>query len=238
MNRFLFRSKICKIYFTAATKVNFAVYCRSGFFFCGNNSAFATTKSGFSILFVFQFILFVESLRSGKFHQQLTQIFAPLVVRYVDLMEASIAQSIGVPDSPTRGAGGTGGTGNCSSREESGGAAGFAAAALSNVGALSNMGSFVSAAAAGAANAASAASRAGGLMAAATAAASAASAAATSGQNAFSPTPVTSAELLWKLEALQSFIRELHWPDSVFAEHLDNRLKMMAADMIDSAAQR
>ncbi|KAA0193049.1 Calcium-dependent secretion activator, partial [Fasciolopsis buskii] len=184
------------------------------------------------------YLISEESLRSGKFHQQLTQIFAPLVVRYVDLMEASIAQSIGVPDSPTRGAGGTGGTGNCSSREESGGAAGFAAAALSNVGALSNMGSFVSAAAAGAANAASAASRAGGLMAAATAAASAASAAATSGQNAFSPTPVTSAELLWKLEALQSFIRELHWPDSVFAEHLDNRLKMMAADMIDSAAQR
>ncbi|VUZ53423.1 unnamed protein product, partial [Hymenolepis diminuta] len=48
----------------------------------------------------------------------------------------------------------------------------------------------------------------------------------------------SSEELIWKLEALQIFIRELHWTDAVFAEHLDNRLKMMAADMIDAAASR
>jgi calcium-dependent secretion activator len=30
----------------------------------------------------------------GRFHQQLKDMFAPLVVRYVDLMESSIAQSI------------------------------------------------------------------------------------------------------------------------------------------------
>ena len=50
--------------------------------------------------------------------------------------------------------------------------------------------------------------------------------------------PVSAEELIWKLEALQTFIRELHWTDVVFAEHLDNRLKMMAADMIDAAASR
>ncbi|KAF8564217.1 hypothetical protein P879_04797 [Paragonimus westermani] len=171
------------------------------------------------------YLISEESMKLGKFHQQLTQIFAPLVVRYVDLMEASIAQSIGVPDSANSGTDtdSAGGSGTVSS--------GFAA--------LSNVGSLVSAATAGVANAATAAGRAGGLMAAATAAANAAGAAASVGPMAsFNPMPVTSAELLWKLEALQTFIRELHWPEPVFAEHLDNRLKMMAADMIDAAAQR
>lgn len=44
--------------------------------------------------------------------------------------------------------------------------------------------------------------------------------------------------MLWKLDALQSFIRELHWPDEMFADHLDHRLKLMAADMIEAAAKR
>ena len=44
--------------------------------------------------------------------------------------------------------------------------------------------------------------------------------------------------MLWKLDALQSFIRDLHWPEEVFAEHLDHRLKLMAADMIEAAAKR
>ncbi len=48
----------------------------------------------------------------------------------------------------------------------------------------------------------------------------------------------TSEDMLWKLDALQSFIRELHWPEEVFAEHLDHRLKLMAADMIEAAARR
>ena len=48
----------------------------------------------------------------------------------------------------------------------------------------------------------------------------------------------TSEDLLWKLEALQSFIHDLHWPDEVFAEHLAHRLKLMAADMIEAAAKR
>ncbi|PAA53506.1 hypothetical protein BOX15_Mlig023449g1, partial [Macrostomum lignano] len=99
------------------------------------------------------------NLRSGKFHQQLRDIFAPQVVRYVDLMESSIAQSIHKGFEKERwtlkGAG-------CSSSED----------------------------------------------------------------------------LLWKLEALQSFISDLHWPDPVFAEHLDNRLKLMAADMLEAAGKR
>ena len=48
----------------------------------------------------------------------------------------------------------------------------------------------------------------------------------------------TSEDMLWKLDALQSFIRDLHWPEEVFADHLDHRLKLMAADMIEAAAKR
>ena len=48
----------------------------------------------------------------------------------------------------------------------------------------------------------------------------------------------TSEDLFWKLDALQSFIRDLHWPDMEFAEHLNQRLKMMACDMIDSCIKR
>lgn len=36
----------------------------------------------------------LDNLKNGRFHQHLREIFAPLVVRYVDLMETSITQSI------------------------------------------------------------------------------------------------------------------------------------------------
>lgn len=36
----------------------------------------------------------VDNLCNGKFHKHLQDLYAPLVVRYVDLMESSIAQSI------------------------------------------------------------------------------------------------------------------------------------------------
>ena len=49
---------------------------------------------------------------------------------------------------------------------------------------------------------------------------------------------LTSEDMLWKLDALQSFIKDLHWPDEVFAEHLENRLKQMAADMIEACSTR
>ena len=40
------------------------------------------------------FLLCLDNLKNGKFHQHLRDTFAPQVVRYVDLMESSIAQSI------------------------------------------------------------------------------------------------------------------------------------------------
>eukprot|EP00095_Tigriopus_kingsejongensis_P011606 maker-scaffold859_size87536-snap-gene-0.9 protein:Tk11606 transcript:maker-scaffold859_size87536-snap-gene-0.9-mRNA-1 annotation:"calcium-dependent secretion activator isoform x4" len=48
----------------------------------------------------------------------------------------------------------------------------------------------------------------------------------------------TSEELFWKLDALQSFIRDLHWPDPEFGQHLNHRLKKMASHMINSCIQR
>ena len=44
--------------------------------------------------------------------------------------------------------------------------------------------------------------------------------------------------MLWKLDALQCFIRDLHWPDEMFAEHLEKRLKQMASDMIEACGKR
>ena len=48
----------------------------------------------------------------------------------------------------------------------------------------------------------------------------------------------TSDEVLWKLDALQTFITDLNWPEKVFATHLQHRLKVMATDMIQSMTQR
>ncbi len=47
-----------------------------------------------------------------------------------------------------------------------------------------------------------------------------------------------SEDLFWKLDALQSFIHDLYWPDDVFAKHLEQRLKLMACDMMDSCINR
>ena len=54
----------------------------------------------------------------------------------------------------------------------------------------------------------------------------------------FSAGCATSEDLFWKLDALQSFIRDLHWPDPEFGLHLNQRLKLMACDMIESSIQR
>ncbi|CAF1576692.1 unnamed protein product, partial [Didymodactylos carnosus] len=48
----------------------------------------------------------------------------------------------------------------------------------------------------------------------------------------------TSEDMLWRLDALQCFIRDLHWPDEIFGEHLEKRLKQMASDMIEACAKR
>uniref|UniRef100_A0A8C4PY51 Calcium dependent secretion activator 2 n=1 Tax=Eptatretus burgeri TaxID=7764 RepID=A0A8C4PY51_EPTBU len=45
-------------------------------------------------------------------------------------------------------------------------------------------------------------------------------------------------ELFWKLEALQSFVNDLHWPDPEFAESLDARLHLMASNMIETSVKR
>ncbi|XP_054720268.1 calcium-dependent secretion activator 1-like [Uloborus diversus] len=100
-----------------------------------------------------------ENLCGGRFHQHLRDTFAPQVVRYVDLMESSIAQSLH--------------KGYEKERWE-----------------LKGHGC------------------------------------------------ITSEDLFWKLDALQSFIRDLHWPDEVFAKHLEQRLKLMACDMIESCINR
>lgn len=100
-----------------------------------------------------------DNLKNGRFHQHLRETFAPMVVRYVDLMESSIAQSIHK---------------------------GFEKERWEN--------------------------RGNGCA--------------------------TSEDLFWKLDALQSFIRDLHWPDHDFAKHLEQRLKLMACDMIESCITR
>ncbi|XP_047003794.1 calcium-dependent secretion activator-like [Schistocerca americana] len=100
-----------------------------------------------------------DNLKNGRFHQHLRDTFAPLVVRYVDLMESSIAQSI-----------------HKGFEKERWEAKGNGCA--------------------------------------------------------------TSEDLFWKLDALQSFIRDLHWPDNEFRQHLEQRLKLMACDMIESCIQR
>ncbi|XP_058844550.1 calcium-dependent secretion activator 1 isoform X7 [Acipenser ruthenus] len=111
------------------------------------------------------FQLLNDSLRSdynlcnGKFHKHLQDLFAPLVVRYVDLMESSIAQSIH---------------------------RGFERESWEPV----NNGSG------------------------------------------------TSEDLFWKLDALQTFIRDLHWPEEEFGKHLEQRLKLMSSDMIESCVKR
>ncbi|XP_061583967.1 calcium-dependent secretion activator 1 [Cololabis saira] len=96
---------------------------------------------------------------NGKFHKHLQDLYAPLVVRYVDLMESSIAQSIH---------------------------RGFERESWEPV----NNGSG------------------------------------------------TSEDLFWKLDALQTFIRDLHWPEEEFGKHLETRLKLMSSDMIESCVKR
>uniref|UniRef100_A0A6I8PRL7 Calcium dependent secretion activator 2 n=1 Tax=Ornithorhynchus anatinus TaxID=9258 RepID=A0A6I8PRL7_ORNAN len=98
-------------------------------------------------------------LCNGKFHKHLQDTFVPLVVRYVDLMESSIAQSIH---------------------------RGFEQETWQPV----NNGS------------------------------------------------ASSEDLFWKLDALQVFVFDLHWPEQEFAHHLEQRLKLMASDMIEACVKR
>ncbi|XP_051975410.1 calcium-dependent secretion activator 2 isoform X3 [Xyrauchen texanus] len=98
-------------------------------------------------------------LCNGTFHKHLQDLFIPLVVRYIDLMESSIAQSIH---------------------------RGFEQETWQSV----NNGS------------------------------------------------ATSEDLFWKLDALQMFVMDLHWPEPEFAQHLEQRLKLMASDMMEACVKR
>ncbi|KPP74987.1 hypothetical protein Z043_105799, partial [Scleropages formosus] len=139
-------------------------------------------------------------LCNGKFHKHLQDLFAPLVVRYVDLMESSIAQSL---------------TSNLPNVN------------LPNVNLqipkvpnlpvqvnLPQMPSFSTPP----------------WM-----------AAIYDSECTFflgSNGSGTSEDLFWKLDALQTFIRDLHWPEEEFAKHLETRLKLMSSDMIESCVKR
>ncbi|XP_041795827.1 calcium-dependent secretion activator 2 isoform X1 [Chelmon rostratus] len=98
-------------------------------------------------------------LCNGTFHKHLQDLFVPLVVRYIDLMESSIAQSIH---------------------------RGFEQETWQSV----NNGS------------------------------------------------ATSEDLFWKLDALQMFVLDLHWPEPEFGKHLEQRLKLMASDMMEACVKR
>ncbi|XP_040263685.1 calcium-dependent secretion activator 1 isoform X2 [Bufo bufo] len=141
------------------------------------------------------------NLCNGKFHKHLQDLFAPLVVRYVDLMESSIAQSI------HRGF----------ERESWEPVNNLPNVNLPNVNLpkvpvalpvnLPQMPSF---------------------------SAPSWMAAIYDSDNG----SATSEDLFWKLDALQTFIRDLHWPEEEFGKHLEQRLKLMASDMIESCVKR
>ncbi|XP_077428648.1 calcium-dependent secretion activator 1 isoform X2 [Vanacampus margaritifer] len=144
------------------------------------------------------------NLCNGKFHKHLQDLYAPLVVRYVDLMESSIAQSI-----------------HRGFERESWEPVKSIASTLPNVNLpmpkvsnitvpsvkLAQMPSFSPP----------------NWM--------------TSNDDADNGSG-TSEDLFWKLDALQTFIRDLHWPEEEFGKHLETRLKLMSSDMIESCIKR
>nr|XP_006122642.1 calcium-dependent secretion activator 2 isoform X5 [Pelodiscus sinensis] len=125
-------------------------------------------------------------LCNGKFHKHLQEIFVPLVVRYVDLMESSIAQSIhrGLEQESWQ-----------------------PVKSITNPLNLPQIPSF---------------------------------SAPTWMASLYDSTngSATSEDLFWKLDALQMFVFDLHWPEPEFAHHLEQRLKLMASDMIEACVKR
>uniref|UniRef100_A0A672H860 Calcium dependent secretion activator 2 n=1 Tax=Salarias fasciatus TaxID=181472 RepID=A0A672H860_SALFA len=138
-------------------------------------------------------------LCNGAFHRHLQQLFTPLVVRYIDLMESSIAQAVhrGFEQETWQ---------SVKSLTNN-----LAAVPLPKVPSLPlslpQMPSF------------SAPAWMGPLR------------ENTSGS-------ATSEDLFWKLDALQMFVLDLHWPEPEFAKHLEQRLKLMASDMMEACVKR
>ncbi|XP_077194488.1 calcium-dependent secretion activator 2 isoform X4 [Paroedura picta] len=138
-------------------------------------------------------------LCNGKFHKHLQEIFVPLVIRYIDLMESSVAQSL------HRGL-----------EQESWQPVKTITNSLPNVALpkvpslplnLPQIPSF---------------------------------SAPTWMASLYDSTngSATSEDLFWKLDALQMFVFDLHWPEPEFAHHLEQRLKLMASDMIEACVKR
>lgn len=46
----------------------------------------------------------------------------------------------------------------------------------------------------------------------------------------------TSEDTYWKLDALQSFVQDLNWPEEEFARYLQIRMKALASEMINKCA--
>lgn len=85
------------IIFNMRSKIHYHLY------FISSSVADSFRKSSFAHIFQMPAIVLWQTcfcltisalLCNGKFHKHLQEIFVPLVVRYVDLMESSIAQSI------------------------------------------------------------------------------------------------------------------------------------------------
>ncbi|XP_068458665.1 calcium-dependent secretion activator 2 isoform X2 [Clinocottus analis] len=144
-------------------------------------------------------------LCNGTFHKHLQDLFVPLVVRYIDLMESSIAQSIhrGFEQETWQ---------SVKSLTNN-----LASVPLPKVLTLPQMPSFTTPAWMG-------------------------PLCDTTLQGINLPDvfngSATSEDLFWKLDALQMFVMDLHWPEPEFAKHLEQRLKLMASDMMEACVKR
>ncbi|XP_077373922.1 calcium-dependent secretion activator 2-like [Festucalex cinctus] len=124
-------------------------------------------------------------LCDGPFHKHLQDLFVPLVVRYIDLMESSIAQSV-----------------HRGFRQESWQPVKCLTSNLPKVGVSLPSFSWMAPLCNN-----------------------------TKGS-------ATSEDLFWKLNALQMFVSDLKWPEAEFAKHLEQRLKLMASDMMEACVRR
>ncbi|XP_055365307.1 calcium-dependent secretion activator 1 isoform X4 [Betta splendens] len=141
------------------------------------------------------------NLCNGKFHKHLQDLYAPLVVRYVDLMESSIAQSIH---------------------------RGFERESWEPVKSLTNSLPSVSLQMPKVPN----------LTVPSVNLPQMPSWMTSNDESESDNGSGTSEDLFWKLDALQTFIRDLHWPEEEFGKHLETRLKLMSSDMIESCIKR
>ncbi|XP_056606825.1 calcium-dependent secretion activator 1 isoform X9 [Triplophysa dalaica] len=152
-------------------------------------------------------------LCNGKFHKHLQDLYAPLVVRYVDLMESSIAQSI-----------------NRGFERESWEPVKSLTSNLPNVN-LPNVNLQIPKVPNLPVPVAGLSVNLPQMPSFSTPSWMAAIYDSDNGSG-------TSEDLFWKLDALQTFIRDLHWPEEEFAKHLDNRMRLMSSDMIETSVKR